>query len=103
MSAFHGLAEYHKARNERIETTKKCEEALQLLPEAKGHVSLKEMEQRLLLLLADTAEAQGDLWRAHEYDEKIKKAWFERGNTGIIGELATCYRREALEMLKAVK
>jgi len=47
-------------------------------------------------LLADAAEAQGDLERAHEYDKKVLKIWSRRNATHPFVALATCRRREAM-------
>lgn len=52
---------------------KYCKEALLLIPEAKeGLAAMGRCEERLLLLLADAAEAQGDMGLARRYDEKAK-------------------------------
>jgi len=52
-------------------------------------------------MLADAAEGQGDMRRAHEYDEKAKKGWLQTGKTHHFPELVASHRRDALELLKA--
>ena len=52
-------------------------------------------------MLADAAEGQGDMRRAHEYDEKAKKGWRKYGKTIHVLELAAPHRRDALKLLQA--
>lgn len=62
MYAHFGLARYHKERKDWVSLIKSCEEALTLRRQVTGHIG--QTEEKLLLMLADAAEAQGDLKRA---------------------------------------
>ena len=95
MSALHGLARYYKER-------KDCKEALPLFPEAEEGLSVVGcFEERLLLLLADAAEAQGDMGLARRYDEKAKCLRSGSRVKGKFPGFVACDRREAMELLVA--
>lgn len=99
MAALQGMATIHKERKEWDQAIEYCKEGLVLLPAAKGSKGIRPTEVRLLILLADVAEAQGDLGRAHEYDKEANKAWHGTGKTNGNFELMACYRREAVQLL----
>lgn len=101
VNALHGLACFHKERKDWGKTIECSEAALELLPKVKKGILIDEMEERLLLLLADAAEGQGKLRQAREYDEKVKRVWFEHGGTSISMEFTDAYRRWALEEMAA--
>jgi len=75
------------------------QEALTVLPKVKKDILIDEMEERLLLSFADAAEGQGDIKRALEFDEQVKRLWFEQGGTKLSVDFADCYRRHALDQL----
>jgi tetratricopeptide (TPR) repeat protein len=103
MNAYHGLARCHKERQDWVQTIKCAEDALACLPAARKILPLGSTEERLLLLLADAAEGQGDLKRAREYDEQVRKM-IARNNTRISEEETVgAARRHALELLAAGK
>jgi hypothetical protein len=103
MNAFQGLVRCHRERQDWIQTIKCAEDALAWLPAARKILPLGSTEERLLFLLADAAEGQGDMKRAREYDEQLRKriAW---GNARIADdETVSAARRHALELLAAGK
>ena len=82
-----------------------CEKALRVLPEVNqalmtSHkkIPVQQTEARLLILLADAAEARGDTRRALEYDEKAKNLWLGSSCKGFdtFVELVPVYRRKAV-------
>jgi len=98
--ALHGMARYHQERREWAALTECCKEALTLYPEVKGDfVRVGCFEERLLLFLADAAEAQGDMGLAREYDDKAKKLLSEFRGEAEFAELVACDRREAIALL----
>lgn len=104
MHALEGMARCHKVRNEWDSMIKRCEEALVLLPEGKKHGDIGLVEERLLILLADAAEAKGNTKLSREYDDKAKKVWsLKPVSTLLFPEIVACYRREAVELLAAGK
>jgi tetratricopeptide (TPR) repeat protein len=100
ITALNGMARCHQERKDWVALTGCCEEALALIPEAEGGlVRAARRQERLLLCLADAAEAQGDMELARDYDEKAKKLWSEFRGEGEFAELVACDRREAIELL----
>lgn len=63
-----GMAYYHKEHQDWVSCMECTGEALILLPEARK----KSPEVRLLILLADATEGQGDMTRALEIDQKAR-------------------------------
>jgi hypothetical protein len=78
-----------------------CEEALVLFPQVEEDCVGELAEAKVLIMLADAAEGQGDMGRAHEYDEKAKKGWRKYGEMVYIPQLTACHRRDAIEFPKA--
>lgn len=101
VNALHGLARYHKERKDWTKTIECSAKALQIFPHVKKGILIDEMDKRLLLLLADAAEGQGDLKRAREFDMETLKVWYGQGGTSLNIEFVDCYRRQALEQLAA--
>ena len=100
--ALSGMALYHKVRKECIKVISYSEEALKLIPESDKRPMLQ-IKGRLLILLADAAEGQGDMVKAHEYDDKAKKLRSE-SNKGLPmseAQVVPCFRREAIMLLAA--
>jgi len=64
----HGMAYHHKKHQDWVSCMKCTEEALLLNPEARKKSPMLDAEVRLLILLADATEGQGDLMRALEID-----------------------------------
>lgn len=78
MTALHGMARYHKERKDWVALIVCCEEGLRSLPEATGGLNPADcMETRLLLLLADVAEARGGVEVARKHDGKAKRLFYE--------------------------
>jgi len=69
---FIGMAAYHRMRKDWIKLRECCEEALVILPHVDDGRLSDQTEEKLLIMLADAAEGEGDMRRAHEYDEKAK-------------------------------
>jgi len=96
VEALHGMDRYYRRRKEWDSMTEYCEQALALLPDVEeGRLRFRSRE-KLLILVADAAEGQGDMRRAHEYDEKATKVWSETGKTYHFLELTACHRRDAV-------
>ena len=102
--ALENMARHHKERKAWIQMVDCCEKALTLVPQAKDpRYPLERTEERLLLYLADAAEAQGNMRQARELDEKANKIYSASKSRRYFAELESCSRREALEFLKAGK
>lgn len=102
MNALQDMARYHNERKEWDKMITCCEEALGLIPKAKeGACYLGQAEERLLLLLADAYEGQGNMRRARECDAKAKLAWRKSGRSSTCGDLASLLRRDALQLWAA--
>ena len=90
INVLQGLAIYHKERKEWVNVSKCCEEALTLLPKAKDGISNGLIEEiRLLLLLADAAEGDGNMRRARYYDKTAKRVWSAKGMENPLADFAT--------------
>jgi hypothetical protein len=108
ISAFHHMASYYHARKDWVNTVKFCEDGMRLIADAEGIASggkKTHLEMRLLLLLADAAESEGNMDRAYEYNERIEKLWFGAGGEDKehIVHRAPCFRRDAFRLLTAKK
>jgi len=101
VNALHGLARYHKERKDWVKTIQCSEKALHFFPHVKKGILIDEIEERLLLLLADAAEGQGDLRRAREFDVETMKVWYGQGGKELNAEFLDCYCRQALKQLAA--
>lgn len=98
-----GMAYYHKEHQDWVSCMECTEEALTLLPEARKKTPFRDAEVRLLILLADVAEGQGDMARALEIDQKALAAYNEIPNRIFMFEFVDALRREALKKLRAGK
>jgi tetratricopeptide (TPR) repeat protein len=73
--ALQGLALYHKERKDWPAVIECCKQAFLLFPEAEEELRrMGRFEERLLLLLADAAEAQGDMGLARRYGRRQKRS-----------------------------
>jgi hypothetical protein len=98
VSALQGLADYYKECKDWPAVIECCEQAFLLFPEAEEELAaIGRCQKRLLLLLADAAEAQGDMELARGYDEKAKKVPTRR--TSEFPGFMACDRREAMQLL----
>jgi tetratricopeptide (TPR) repeat protein len=95
------VASYHRMRKDWVRLGECCEEALVLCPKAEEGCVNDLTEVGVMIMLADAAEGQGDMRRAHEYDEKAKKGWGKYGKEVYIPQLTACHRRDAIEFPKA--
>ena len=96
--ALQGLARYHKERKDWPAVIECCKQAFLLFSEAKeGLAAIGRFEERLLLLLADAAEAQGDMRLAQRYGKKAKKV--PSYLTSTFPGFLDCDRREAMQLL----
>lgn len=73
MHALESMARCHKSPNEWDIIIEYCEKAVLLLPEGKKSGNIGLVEERLLILLADGAEAKGNAKLSREYDDKATK------------------------------
>jgi len=98
------MANYYHTRKNWANTIKFCEEPLRLIAEAKEKIASEHTEMTILLMLADAAESQGNMSRAFEYDERVKKLWFadDKGEHEA-ADLVPCHRRDELQHLAARK
>ena len=104
MNAFQDMARYHYERKEWKKVIKSCEEGVLLVPQVRQDVGvgdIGQLEERLLLLLADACEEDGNMRRARECDEKAKAIWQKRGRPSSSIELVNPLCREALELWAA--
>lgn len=75
-----------------------CEELWRLIAESEEKTVFGYAEMRILLMLADAAESQGNISRAYEYDKRVEELWFAGGeDEDQIIDLVPCYRRDALQ------
>lgn len=88
----HSMASYHKERQEWGKMIECCEKGLTIYPQPKKDSHMWVIKVRLIVLLADGAEAQGNMSAAHDYDEKAKNAWLECGLEQFSAGLLACYR-----------
>ena len=77
-----------------------CKQALPLFPEVEeGRAAVGRFKERILLLLADAAEAQGGMGLARRYDEKAKTLRSGCQVEGKFTGFVACDRRMASELL----
>ena len=95
-----GMASYHRMRKDWVNLRECCEEALVLFPQVEEDCVGELAEAKVLIMLADAAEGQGDMGRVHEYDKKAKKGWRKYGEMVYFPELVGSHRRDALKLLK---
>ena len=102
MFALFGLARYHRERKDWGSLIECCNEALTLRRQVREHIG--QTGEKLLLLLADAAEAQGYMSRAYKYDELAEETFLNSGVKGFyFSQLVTSYRRSALKHMAAGK
>jgi len=103
VSALKGMAHSYKERKKWKQMMQCCEEALTFIPKANENCAPNQIEERMLILLADAAEGLGDMKRAQEFNEKARKTFRASGLTKSSTNLMSCKRREAIRLLAAEK
>ena len=97
VDTLHGMARYHKERNEWVKMMQCLQEVRTLLPQV--HI-MGTMEMRTYLFFADAFEGQGDMEQAIEYGEKARAIYLrDCDNPEYNAEIEACSRRKASMLL----
>jgi len=103
MHSLQGLAQVNIYRRNWRKGVQFCEEALKLLFEIGPEWQIFTIYTRLLVMLGDAMEGQGDWAQAHQYDQQVLDMWEKKKRTSKMpseGIILNAVRREGMRLVR---